>query len=354
MTDRQRNGFILILVLGLVLASLVVIVGVPGATNPKKTVLGLDLKGGVELVYQGQPSAQTPKVTPDALTRAVDIMRSRVDQLGVAEPQIQTTGNQEITVGLPNVTDTARAEREVGTTAQLAFYDWENNVITPNGKTVASQLQSQDPTATTTSQGTGGSSPGSPGSGSMALYDAVKLAAKQPYSASSANSRTGNQYWMFGAPGQLGVRGRRQGKGDHADGRPALPALGSRRQPDRSEVGRSARCQRLGGGDRDGPARNRGAPVDPVQLRQVRSDRQPAGAVLRAQGQHLAPGERHHQPGAGQRSQHGRARRHVRVQLQGQEGLPGRDGADRAARKPGQRPWPVARTSISRWRSTTS
>jgi SecD/SecF fusion protein len=213
MTDRQRNGFILLLVLGLVLASLVVIVGVPGATNPKKTVLGLDLKGGVQLVYQGQPSAQTPKVTPDALSRAVDIMRSRVDQLGVAEPQIQTTGNQEITVGLPNVTDTARAEREVGTTAQLAFYDWENNVITPNGKTVASQLQSQDPTATTTSQGSGSSSPGDPGVGSMALYDAVKLAAEQPYSASSANSRTGNQYWMFGAPGSSACEAAAKAKG---------------------------------------------------------------------------------------------------------------------------------------------
>src|SRR6516225_1734798 len=170
MTDRQRNGFILLLVVGLVIASLVVIAGVPGAVKPKKTVLGLDLKGGVELVYQGQPSAQTPKVTPDALARAVDIMRSRVDQLGVAEPQIQTTGNSEITVGLPNVTDTARAESQVGTTAQLNFFDWEANALTPNGKTVESQLQSQDPTATTISQGSTGSAPGEPGSGSLNLY----------------------------------------------------------------------------------------------------------------------------------------------------------------------------------------
>src|SRR5215469_849563 len=201
MTDRQRNGFILLLVVGLVITSLIVIAGVPGAVKAKKTVLGLDLKGGVELVYQGQPSAQTPKVTPDALQRAVDIMRSRVDQLGVAEPQIQTTGNNLITVGLPNVTDTARAEREVGTTAQLAFYDWEANVLTPDGKTVASQLQSQDPNATTISQGSGSIAPGDPGAGSMGLYQAVQLASKQQGWSSSANSRTGPQYWMFGAPG---------------------------------------------------------------------------------------------------------------------------------------------------------
>jgi SecD/SecF fusion protein len=202
MTDRQRNGFILLLVVGLVLGSLVVIAGLPGGTvKAKKTVLGLDLKGGVELVYQGQPSAQTPKVTPDALQRAVDIMRSRVDQLGVAEPQIQTTSGNQITVGLPNVSDTARAEREVGSTAQLALYDWEANVLTPDGKLVANLLQAQDQNAITISQGTQGGSPGNPGSGSMPLYQAVQLASKQKGWSSTANSRPGPQYWMFGAPG---------------------------------------------------------------------------------------------------------------------------------------------------------
>ncbi len=202
MTDRQRNGFVLLLVLGLVIGSLILIVGIPGAVKSKKTVLGLDLKGGVELVYQGLPSPETPKVTPDALQRAVDIMRSRVDQLGVAEPEIQTTGNNLITVGLPNVSDTARAESEVGSTAQLSLYDWEANAITPDGKIVANQLQAQDQNAITISQGAGSNSaPGEPGSGSLGLYQAVQLAAKQKGFSSSANSRIGPQYWMFGAPG---------------------------------------------------------------------------------------------------------------------------------------------------------
>jgi SecD/SecF fusion protein len=202
MTDRQRNGFILLLVMGLVLGSLVVIVGIPGAVKSKKTVLGLDLKGGVELVYQGLPSPQTPHVTPEALQRAVDIMRSRVDQLGVSEPQIQTSSGNQITVGLPNVSDTARAEREVGTTAQLAFYDWEANALTPSGQPVSKLLQSQDQNAIAISQGAGGNAgPGDPGSGSMGLYRAVQLAAKQKTWSSPANSRLGPQYWMFGAPG---------------------------------------------------------------------------------------------------------------------------------------------------------
>jgi SecD/SecF fusion protein len=194
MTDRQRNGLILLLVFGLLLASAFVI-----ATNP--TVLGLDLKGGVQLTYQGQPTAQTPHVTQDALSRAVDIMRQRVDQLGVSEPEIQTLGGNLISVGLPNVKDTSRAEKLVGATARLEFYDWEANALTPNGKTVASQLQTQDPTALAISQGSTGATPGDPGAGSMPLYQAVTLAAKQPAQVSPDNARLGNQYYLFGAPG---------------------------------------------------------------------------------------------------------------------------------------------------------
>src|SRR5262245_9712914 len=126
MTDRRRNLLILLLVAGLVAASFAVI-----AT--KKTRLGLDLKGGVELVYQAKPTAQA-KVDSESLNRAIDIMRSRVDKLGVAQPEIQRSGADEIDVALPEVHEAARAEQEVGKTAQLFFYDWEPNVIGASGK----------------------------------------------------------------------------------------------------------------------------------------------------------------------------------------------------------------------------
>jgi SecD/SecF fusion protein len=194
MSDRQRHGFVLLLVAGLIAASLFVIFS-------QKTQLGLDLKGGIQLVYEGKPSPRTPHVTQDALNRAVDIMRQRVDQLGVSEPEIQTTGSNLITVGLPAVQNTSRAESEVGTTAQLYFYDWEANALTPNGKTVASQLQAQDPTAVQISQGTPFAPPGSPNAGSRPLYEAVKLASQQPRWISPHNARLGPQYYLFGAPG---------------------------------------------------------------------------------------------------------------------------------------------------------
>jgi SecD/SecF fusion protein len=194
MTDRQRNAFILLLVAGLLAAS-------AGVIASMKTRLGLDLKGGVELVYQGLPTKQQPVVTQDALQRAVDIMRQRIDQLGVNEPEIQRSGSSQISVGLAGVTDLGRAEKQVGTTAQLAFYDWESNALTANGKPVAGQLQAQDPKALTISQGSGGGGPGSPGSGSTSLFDAVKLAASQTAQSSPDNTRLGYEYYIFGAPG---------------------------------------------------------------------------------------------------------------------------------------------------------
>jgi SecD/SecF fusion protein len=167
MTDRRRNTFVLLIVLGLVILSLLVIVGIPGVVKPKKTRLGLDLKGGVELVYQGRPTAQS-KVDAESLNRAIDIMRKRVDSLGVAQPEIQRTGSDEIDVALPNVSNSGRAQAQVGKTALLYFYDWEPNVIGPNGKP-----------APTEASVTGGANAASSISG-LLQYQAVQRAAKRP------------------------------------------------------------------------------------------------------------------------------------------------------------------------------
>jgi SecD/SecF fusion protein len=163
MGDRRRNAFVLLIVAGLVIVSLAVIVSKP-------TRLGLDLKGGVQLIYQGRATAQA-KVDPESLNRAIEIMRKRVDQLGVAQPEIQRTGGSEIDVALPNVTNAARAQQQVGKTAQLFFYDWEPNVIGPDGQP-----------APTEPKVTGDSSFGGPGGAEAGLpeYEAVQRALKRP------------------------------------------------------------------------------------------------------------------------------------------------------------------------------
>ncbi len=161
MTDRRRNALVLLIVAGLLAASFAVI-----ATKP--TRLGLDLKGGVQLVYQGKPTAQS-KVDAESLNRAIDIMRKRVDQLGVSQPEIQLTGNDEITVALPDVSNSTRAEEEVGRTAQLYFYDWEPNVIGPSGKPAGPS----EPTVT------GGENAGASVYG-IPQFQAIQRAAKRP------------------------------------------------------------------------------------------------------------------------------------------------------------------------------
>src|SRR3954467_15664216 len=121
MTDRRRNLFVLLLVFGLLAGSLFVI-----ATKP--TRLGLDLRGGVALIYQAKPTKQST-VNSDAIQRTLDIMRERVDQLGVAEPQIQRSGPDQIDVSLPDAKNADEAAAQVGTTAQMWFYDWEGSVL---------------------------------------------------------------------------------------------------------------------------------------------------------------------------------------------------------------------------------
>ena len=124
MSERRRSLFVLLLVLGLIAASVFVVSG-------KQTKLGLDLQGGVQLVYQGQPTAQQPTVTQQALQNSLDIMRERVDAFGVAEPELLLSGQNQIEVNLPGVDNAERAAQQVGSTAQLFFYDWERNILDP-------------------------------------------------------------------------------------------------------------------------------------------------------------------------------------------------------------------------------
>jgi SecD/SecF fusion protein len=122
MGTRRRHLFVLLFVLALVAISGIVIASKP-------TRLGLDLKGGVELVYQGTPTGQVKEVTGSDIDRSIEIIRQRIDKLGVSEPEVSRLGETEISVSLPDVTNAQRAIEQVGTTAQLYFYDWEPSLI---------------------------------------------------------------------------------------------------------------------------------------------------------------------------------------------------------------------------------
>src|SRR3954471_18572361 len=82
--------------------------------------LGLDLAGGTQIVLEAEDTERV-KVDGDVASRTLEVLRRRVDALGVAEPSLQRSGSRRIIVELPGVQDPAEAVDVIGRTAQLEF-----------------------------------------------------------------------------------------------------------------------------------------------------------------------------------------------------------------------------------------
>ncbi|MFJ4978236.1 protein translocase subunit SecD [Streptomyces coeruleorubidus] len=83
--------------------------------------LGLDLRGGTQLVLQTR-STPTTDADSEATDRTLEVLRGRIDGLGVAEPTLVRSGENRIIVELPGVQDPKRAADVLGRTAQLTFH----------------------------------------------------------------------------------------------------------------------------------------------------------------------------------------------------------------------------------------
>ncbi|HEY6550340.1 MAG TPA: protein translocase subunit SecD [Solirubrobacterales bacterium] len=201
MGKRRKHLFVLLFVLGLIAVSALII-----ASKPTK--LGLDLKGGVELIYQGTPTGESKEVSGEDIDHSIEIIRERIDQLGVSEPEVARLGSNEISVSLPDVTNAQRAIDQVGTTAQLFFYDWEPNLIgqekaiggypgkePPQGPITKANEEWKEAGRTTTKNSDqqllfAGAFP--------AAYNAVKLASEQePVKDCSTCSTSRTRFYLF-------------------------------------------------------------------------------------------------------------------------------------------------------------
>ena len=109
----------------------------------QKISLGLDLKGGMHLVYKIDTQDLSDKEKGGISERAVEIIRNRIDELGVKEPVIQPQGNERILVQLPGVVDRDRALEIIGKTALLEFKLVEDNedVIKRNKETLEPEYE---------------------------------------------------------------------------------------------------------------------------------------------------------------------------------------------------------------------
>ena len=201
MGSRRVNLIIVSFVLALVAGSLYIVM-------TKETKLGLDLSGGTQLIYQGEPNAANPTVDGEDIDRSIEIIRDRVDALGVSEPEIAPLGTDQVQISLPDVQNAERAIDQVGQTAQLYFYDFEPNVIPLQEGIAIGEVTPVNATQQSTTS----------------LYNAVELASRQkpdPRACEELCSRDGSAYYLFekqsrqpvSGPGGEAGRPVRRGRG---------------------------------------------------------------------------------------------------------------------------------------------
>jgi len=82
--------------------------------------LGLDLKGGLNVVLTAEGNKESP-ITQKGMDQAIFIIRERVDRLGVAEPSIEQQGPKNIIIQLPGIKNPEQAIKVIGQTALLEF-----------------------------------------------------------------------------------------------------------------------------------------------------------------------------------------------------------------------------------------
>ncbi|MGQ0562229.1 MAG: protein translocase subunit SecD [Gemmatimonadota bacterium] len=108
---------------GRIILILVVVAAAAGVLIANGLKLGLDLQGGMYLALEVEDPQHTltEQARRDATDQALEVIRNRMDQFGVAEPLIQKVGDDRIVVQLPGIRDEARAKAIIERTAFLEF-----------------------------------------------------------------------------------------------------------------------------------------------------------------------------------------------------------------------------------------
>ena len=137
MSNRRSHLILVALMVAALLG--VALLSVPGSPLRDKATLGLDLQGGLEVVLEAVPEGGQ-QLTDEDLDRSVEIIRERIDKLGVSEPEVRKQGGNQIVIQLAGVFDQQRATEIIGKTARLELYDLETSLagssLSANGEPV--------------------------------------------------------------------------------------------------------------------------------------------------------------------------------------------------------------------------
>ena len=118
-----------ILSLALIVVLLGTVIGLTYKDVVKDVNLGLDLQGGFEVLYQVEPLEKDDKIDQKDVEATASTLDSRVNVLGVSEPNIQIEEGNRIRVQLAGVEDQKEARELLSTQAELTIRDVNDNVL---------------------------------------------------------------------------------------------------------------------------------------------------------------------------------------------------------------------------------
>lgn len=99
---------------------------------------GLDLKGGVYVVYEAQTN-KTGRELDQLMEQVVSVFGRRVDSMGLTEPSITREGGKRVRVELPGIKNAQEAIEMIGKTAQLQFITADGEVVITGANVVKAQ-----------------------------------------------------------------------------------------------------------------------------------------------------------------------------------------------------------------------
>ncbi|MCL6602546.1 MAG: protein translocase subunit SecD [Paenibacillus sp.] len=106
------------------IVTVAVLLGVMVFTTPgllDNVRLGLDLKGGFEILYHAEPMEQGQALTPNSLQKTAESLEKRANALGTTEPEVTTEGTDRIRMKIPGVTDEKEIRKKMKEPAALTF-----------------------------------------------------------------------------------------------------------------------------------------------------------------------------------------------------------------------------------------
>ena len=134
----RKEKIRLFIVAAVIIASALVVFPISDRVN-----LGLDLKGGANIVLRAVGTPENP-VTRERMNQLVAVLRNRVDQYGIVEPQIQIEGVDRVAVDLPGIDDPEAALELIGRTAVLQFRQVVSSGGSPPPRVIRSNYDSEE------------------------------------------------------------------------------------------------------------------------------------------------------------------------------------------------------------------